>query len=632
MTNGFKDRILHVDLTEGKITVEHPGEMFFRAYPGGSALGCYYILKKAPPSAGPLSPENVLVVAPGVTTGARVSGVSRVNVSALSPLTNAIGEGQAGGSVGPNLKRAGYDAMVITGRAAGPSYLSLEGDQVEIRDATHLWGRDTLEVHETLIAELGGKGLSILQCGPAGEKGVRYACLLADLHDAVGRCGMGAVMGSKNLRALAIRGTGEVAFADPEGLLALSRKAAKALPGAGFPTTLRKHGTPGVVGAQCQGGNLVTHNFTRGYHEDHLKLTGQVFQQDIGAGETTCYGCVVACRKKVKADTPYEVTDRLGGPEFETLGLMGTNLDITDALAVAKANELCNRYGIDTMTMGNLAAYLFESIEEGLIAHPEAGGVRLGFGSALGLHWLIHRVGQRDGIGEVLAGGFQAVIEAFGAATAPYAMEVKGQGLPEHMPQVKPSQALLYCVCPIGPDHQSSEHDWLIAAAGEECRGLGIYGQGDLASTDLDKVRMAAYSQLYYSMMDSLCLCHFCWGPGNLFTFADLEALMKAATGWDYTLWELMKAGERRLNMMKVINCRRGFTRAEDRLPARLGEPLPDGPTKGRRVDFEALKEMQDRYYALMGWDGTTGCPGPGKLMELGLDWLMEPLAPAPRD
>jgi aldehyde:ferredoxin oxidoreductase len=249
-------------------------------------------------------------------------------------------------------------------------------------------------------------------------------------------------------------------------------------------------------------------------------------------------------------------------------------------------------------------------------------GKSLGFGKPEDLFWLIERVARREGPGEVLAEGFQAAVQHFGPETAPYAIHCKGQGLPAHMAQFKPSQALMYATVPIGGDHMSSEHDWLMVS-GELARGLGIVGQGTRRSADLAKVRMTANSQHYYSLLDTLTLCMFCWGPGNLYTYADLVDLVHCATGWDCTFWELMKAGERKTNMMRQINARRGFNRKDDTLPERLYQPLPDGPSQGAQVDREQFPVLLDRYYGIMGWDLATGNPTPGKLMELGLEWTI---------
>ena len=627
MAKGYTGVILRVDLSTGAIEKAAFPEEFYRTYMGGGAVGAYFLLKETVGDTDPLGRGNVLTFAPSVTTGCAVSGVSRCSAVALSPVTNAIGEGQAGGDLGPVIKLAGYDAIVIAGRAASHSYLFIDNGHVEIRDAAHLSGCSVSEVYDLLTRECGvdGKRLTIAQCGPAGERLVRFASILADRNHAVGRTGLGAVMGSKNLRAVVVSADRKkrMDFADPDGLKRLGALAGERLEKADFPATLRKHGTPGIVGFQSKAGNMATHNYSRGCHEGYATLTGQVFEEQIGAGQTTCYGCVIACRKRVRADAPYCVSDKLGGPEFETLSTLGSNLDIVDAAAVAKANELCNENGIDTITMGGLAAYLFESMERGCISPEKVDGKTVGFACPEDLFWLIERVAARQGVGDVLAEGFGACIRHFGVETAPFAVHCKGQGLPAHMAQVKPSQAIMYAACPIGGDHMSSEHDWLLAGGGELYRALGIIGKGNARSTDLAKVRMTAYSQHYYSLLDTLALCMFVWGPGNLFTYREVEDLVRCATGWECTFWELMKVGERRTNMMRQVNARRGFTRKDDLLPERVYEPLPDGPSKDAHVDRDVFPRMMDQYYGIMGWETESGNPSAAKLMELGLEWAL---------
>ncbi len=623
MPSGFFDNILSVDLSSGKIEKLHPGVDFFRMYPGGGAIGAYYILKDTSPDTEPLSQENVIIIAPGVATGAAVSGVSRCCITSLSPLTNMIADSQAGGSIGPMIKRAEYDAIILRGRSAKPSYLLVDGETVSIQEAGELTGKIVSEVRAILAAKHGEKNLSVLQCGPAGERLVRFANIMADSNDAFGRTGLGAVMGSKNVRAVVVKGSGEMQFVDPEGMKELAKLAAKRLPGSGFPETLRKFGTPGVVKFQAEAGNFATHNYSRGFHPDYMNLDGSTYEPVIGAGMTSCYGCIVSCRKKVKADKPYAISDTLGGPEFETIGMLGANLDVTDAAAVAKANEICNENGIDTITMGCIAGYLFECVEKGLIDPAGAGGLSLKFGDPESLFALITAVAGRTGLGDTCAEGFEALVKKFGEATRHFAINVKGSGLAVHMPQVKPSQALMYAVCPIGPDHMSSEHDWLLASKSEAGMGLGIFGQEDNTSTSPNKVRMTAYSQIYYSLLDTLSLCMFVWGPGSLYTYRELEDLVRFATGWNVTMWELMKIGERRIAMMRHVNARRGFTKKHDVLPQRLFEPLPDGPSKCRQVEPESFLRMKEEYYSFMGWDEMSGNPTKGKLTELGLEWAL---------
>ncbi len=623
MKKGFFDKILIVDLSTGKTENLHPGEEFFRSCLGGSGIGAWFLLKDTRPDTDPLSPENVLIIAPGLATGAAVSGVSRCAITSLSPLTNMAADSQAGGAIGPMIKRAGYDAIVLRGKAPRLSCLVVNEEGASITEASEYAGKPVIDVYRALKAEHGEKGTSVIQCGPAGERLVRFANIMADSSDAFGRAGLGAVLGSKNIRAVVVKGSGDPPFADPAGMKALAKAGASRLAGSGFPETLKKNGTAGTVKFQAEGGNFATHNYSRGWHPDYMNLHGETFESAIGAGETTCFACVVGCRKKVRAEAPYRVTEELGGPEFETLGMLGANLDITDPVAVAAANELCNNMGLDTITMGSIAGYIFECMEKGLIMPDQAGGIDSGFGNPDALLRLIGSIAAREGIGDICAEGFEALIGQFGEKTRPFAVNVKGAGLAVHMPQVKPSQALMYAVCPIGPDHMSSEHDWLLASGSEAARGLAITGQEDNPSTSLNKVRMTAYSQIYYSLLDSLTLCMFVWGPGSLYRYDELSDLVSVATGWQVTFWELMKAGERRINMLRHVNAKRGHRKDDDRLPERLFDPLPDGPSKGKHVDREAFERMKEEYYSIMGWDPSTGNPTRGKLMELGLQWAL---------
>jgi len=623
MAKGFTGKLLRVDLTGSAIETMEMPEEFYRKYMGGSAMGAYFLLKELSTAIDAFDENNIITIATGAATGAAISGVSRCCITAISPETGGAGDTQLGGSIGPMIKRAGYDGVIITGKAKTPSYLLVEKDRVQIKAADHLWGKTILEAHDDLTCEHGDKNISILQCGPAGEKLVRFSCLMGDFNDAAGRGGMGAVFGSKNLRALVVKGSGTVEFEDMAGIKALAKLGSQRLPGSGFPETLKKYGTPGVLAPQAEGGNLATHNFSRSWHKDYNNLHGATYEKELAASSTTCFGCIVGCRKKVKADSPWKVTDRLGGPEFETLGLLGSNLDITDPAAVAKANELCNNYGLDTITTGGVASYLFECLEKKILTKEECDGKSLGFNDPEGLFWLIEQIVNRRGIGDILADGLVTAVEKLGKKTAPFAIHVKNRVPAVHMAQVKPSLALMYAVSPIGADHMSNEHDWLLSSEADISRGLGILGGGDPSCTDLNKVRMTVYSQYYYSLLDTLSLCMFIWGCGSLFTYRNIEDLLKAATGWDCTMFELMKVGERRITMLRRINERQGFTAGDDTLPQRLFEALPDGPAKGRCVDAEQWPVMKRQYYEFLGWDKKTGNPRESRLRELGLEWAI---------
>ncbi|MBT3225535.1 MAG: aldehyde ferredoxin oxidoreductase family protein [Deltaproteobacteria bacterium] len=623
MPNGYQGLILRVDLTTKKIEKKEISDAFYRTYMGGGAIGAYFLLKETTGNMDAFDSANIITIAPSVTTGTTVSGVSRCSVISLSPLTGAVGEGQAGGSIGPMIKRAGIDAIVVTGQSEKPCYLYVSSEDIEIRDASELWGRTVGEAHDILVDSLGKAKLSIIQCGPAGEKKVRFASLMVDRNNVVGRTGLGAVFGSKNLRAIAVRGDGSLNFAQPDELKLFNKLAKERLEKAGFPTILKNSGTAGVFAIQAKSGNIATHNFSRSFHEEFINLDAETIDPILSSGKTTCFGCIVACRKRVSATRPYQISDKLGGPEFETLSLLGSNLDIMDAAAVSKANEMCNQFGLDTITTGAIASYIMESMEKGAIGPEQNQGKKVQFGSPEDLFDLIRQIVNREGIGDIIADGFVNAISVFGKDTEPFAIHAKGQGLPAHMAQVKPSQALMYAACPIGGDHMSAEHDFFLNENDDDCRGLGIFGSGDASSTNLAKARMTAYSQHYYSLLDTLTLCMFVWGPGSLFTYRDLEDLLYHTTGWKCTFWELMKVGERKTNMLKQINAKRGFSKADDVLPERLYQPLPDGPAKGKCVDRDLFPEMLDHYYNLMGWDKETGNPSTSKLVELGLDWAL---------
>jgi len=621
MAYGINGVILFVDLDTGICENREYPEEFFRTYLGGGAVGTYFLLKHTTADTDPLGPDNIITIAPGPATGAAVSGVSRCSVTALSPETNAVGDSQAGGSFGPFLKNAGFDAVVIRGKAPNPGYLRIGEGKAEFIPDAGLPGLTVLQAHDYISAKHGDSKLSILQCGPAGEKLVRFATLASDLHNMCGRTGMGAVFGSKNLRAVVVQANSMVEFADPEALKALAKKGVRRIREEGVGETLRKFGTPGILGGNAVNGNLCIHNYSSGYDDRYENLDGSHFADTIASKGTTCFACAIGCRKTVKTDTPYEVSDRMGGPEFETLGILGSNLDIFDPVAVAKANEVCNTLGIDTITMGGLASYLCESLEKDLIPADRIGIEDFGFGRPDGLISLIEKTGCREGIGDILADGFSKALEHFGRHTEKFAVHVKNHGFAVHMPQVKPSMALLYAVSPIGADHMSSEHDWINVDTSEAARGLGLCHPGELKSYGPEKVRSVTYSQFFYGALDSLCLCMFVWGPGSVYSYTDLEELLRASTGWGITMWELMKAGERRITMMRMLNIRRGFGTQDDILPEKMFLPLKGGPSDGRAVDTEGFDQMKAKYYRLMGWDAD-GIPSPGKLEDLDLAWI----------
>jgi aldehyde:ferredoxin oxidoreductase len=628
MPYGYNGKILHVDLTTGKLEVEEPGEAFYRQYMGGSALGMHYALKLIPPGADPLGPENVLVISLGVTTGAAISGQSRVTTTAKSPLSGAIGDAQAGGFWPVETKSAGFDAFVVKGKAEKPVYLWVNDGQAELRDAAHLWGKVTGEVQAAIQEELGDPKIEVLQCGPAGEKGVRFACIINMSNRANGRTGMGAVMGAKNLKAVAVRGKNRPEIADRKALAALARWGADNFADSDV-YSLGVYGTADVLGGQHEDGGLPTRNWSSGVFEGHEPLTGEVMSDTILKDRDTCYACVVRCKRVV--DTEWQgrkVDPHYGGPEYETLATFGSYCGIDDLAAVSYANQLCNMYGMDTIACGATIAFAMDCFERGLLTTEDTGGIELRFGNAVAMTQMAEQIARREGLGDLLAEGAARAASRIGNGAEDLAVVVKGHDLPAHMPEVKRSLALIYAVNPFGADHQSSEHD---PSYEEDCddylerlASMGLLTLQPQYSLGPEKIRYALYSQRLYSLLDSVNVCQFVWGPAwHLYGPNQLVDMVRAVTGWDVSLWELMKVGERRLNMMRAFNAREGFTREHDVLPPKLTKPKEGGPSHGFFIDPADLEQAKDTYYAMSGWD-SQGTPTRAKLEELSLGWVAD--------
>lgn len=621
---GYNGKILKVDLTTGETVVEENDPGFYRTYLGGSLLGSYYVYRETQAGVDPLSAGNVLVFAPSVVTGAAVTGVSRFSITAKSPLTGAIGDTQCGGAWGAKLKHAGYDAVVIKGRADSPVYLWIDQGQAEIRDARHLWGKTTGEAQKMIREAVNDNKVEIAQIGPAGENRVRFACITAGLSHFAGRTGMGAVMGAKNLKAIAVRGDRGYAFSDEEGVKALAQKGAQAFKNSELHQNFQKYGTSMGISWFKKIGQIVTRNFQSGQFESTDEITGEKLTETMLKKTDTCWSCVVRCKRVVEMAEPYQIKAQYGGPEYETISMLGSNLGVGDLAAICKANEICNKYTMDTISGGAMIAFAMECFEEGIITEKDTAGLKLNFGNSEAALELLEMIALRKGIGDILAQGYPRAISIWGEACRKFAIQVKNQAFPAHMPRVKPSMALMYAVNPFGADHMSSEHDWIAAADVDLARGLGITDFTEPENLNQIKVRATMLSQFYYSLMDTLTLCDFCWGPGGLFSYDDIDQIVASITGWRVTFWELLKAGERRVNLMKAFNAREGLDRTQDLMPERIFEPLPDGPSKGKKIDKDQLNSAIDAYYAMMNWDLETGHPNPGKLLELGLGWITE--------
>ncbi len=632
MPYGYNGKILHVDLTEEELTVEEPEEKFYRKYMGGSALALYYILNKMPARADPLGPENVLVFALSVITGAAISGQSRLTIAAKSPRSGAIGDSQSGGYFPAEMKAAGFDAIVVTGKSSKPVYLWIKDGEPELRDASHLWGKETGQVEDILREELGTRRFRVVQVGPAGEKMSLLANVMSDTNHANGRTSMGAVMGSKNLKAVVVSGRKKPPLADPKKLTELARWGAEHFEDSDVYST-GLFGTAGIIPGKNKSGELPSFNYSSGRFEGAEKISGQRMAETILKGRETCYACVVRCKRvvDVKGDR-FSVDPRFGGPEYETLATFGSYCGIDDLEAIAKANEICARYGLDTISTGATIAWAMDAYEHGLLTREETDGLDLRFGNAEAMLALLEKIAKREGFGAVLADGSAYAAERLGKGQD-LVVAVKRQELPAHMPQTRRSLGLIYAVNPFGADHQSSEHDPLYEDPGgyrafaDRMVQLDLLDPQPPQSLGPGKVRYALYTEIFYSLTDSINVCQFVFGPAwQLYSPEQLAEVVRAVTGWDVTLYELMKVGERRLNMLRAFNAREGFTREDDKLPPKLYQPLKGGKTEGWKVTEEEIERAKDVYYAMAGWD-ENGVPTRAKLEELSIGWVSDLLS-----
>lgn len=631
MPYGYNGKILHVDLTKRDLTVEEPDEAFYRKYLGGSAMGMYYILRDMPAGADPLGPENVLTLMTGVTTGAAISGQSRINANAKSPISGGIGDSQGGGFFPAELKFAGFDGIVIKGKSDKPVYLLIKDGSFELRDAAHLTGKTTGEAEDVLKEELGDPKVEILQHGPAAEKGVIFSSLLSMANRNNGRTGMGLVMASKNLRAVVARGRKKAAIANPAALATLNKSGPKILPDNPDMPGLAAEGTATVVLFQNTIGSLPAHNYNEGQFEHCEDISGTRMVETILKERDTCYACVVRCKRVVEIkEGAYRADPKYGGPEYETLGTFGSYCDVHDINAIARANHLCNEYGVDTIAAGATIAFAMECFEKGIISTEQTNGLELKFGDADAMLRALEMMLRAEGeFGKTLGMGSERAARVWGKGADEFLITVKGSEAPAHMPQAKRSLSLIYAVNPFGADHQSSEHDpyYEEGVADLNLNRLKLIGLGDPQpgySLTPEKVRFAYLTEVFYSLLDSVELCQFVYGPAwTLYGPAETVAMIQAVTGWDVTLEEVMAVGERRLNLFRTFNAREGLDRKADKLPKKFFKQLQGaGPTAGIALTEQEVESAIDEYYRLAGWT-SNGIPTSETMERLEIAWAL---------
>jgi len=625
MPGAYNGKFLRVDLTKGTTMVEDVPELTYRMYLGGATMAAYLLARELKPGIDPLGPDNVLIFTTCPTNASPISGTNRFSAAAKSPLSGGYGEAEAGGWWGPELKLAGFDAIIVTGASSRPVYLWIADGQAELRDASHLWGKTSGDVQDTLKNET-DKRARVLQCGIAGENLVRFANIVNELKHFNGRCGLGAVMGSKRLKAIAVRGKGKLEAKDPAGLAALTKW---------FRETydlnadmLHKFGTPRNVGVLNADGILPTHNFQRGQFEHAKEISGQHMAETILVGEGTCFACAIACKREVEIPE-LGVTPRYGGPEYETVGAGGSLCGVGDLKPIAKFNQLCAQYVMDTISTGVTIAFAMECFENGLLTPADTNGIELRFGNAEALLAMTENIARREGFGAVLADGVRRAAQRIGNGAERFALHVKGQEIPLHEPRGKQGLALAYSTAPGGADHVRAPHDPVYEGfhpkGGHALEPLGLSEPVSRLELSPGKVRAYYYASNWWTMCSSVGICILAAAPVDILGITQVTSLVRALTGWDTSLWELMKVAERGKALARVVNCREGFTPKDDVLPARLHEAFSDGPLKGVRVEPDTFTKARRLYYQMEGWDPETGWPTFAKLAELGIEWAAKP-------
>ncbi|MDJ0884851.1 MAG: aldehyde ferredoxin oxidoreductase family protein [Desulfobacterales bacterium] len=607
---GWMGKILRVDLTRATLHAEPLDPVAAKDYIGGRGLGIHFLQQEVDPLCDPLAADNLLIMATGPLTGTGAPTGARYMIMTKSPLTGALTCSNAGGRFPTELKRAGYDALIFSGRAERPLYLWIADGKAELRDAGHLWGKTTHATTDLLRAETDPKA-RVACIGPAGERLVKFAAVMNDKDRAAGRSGVGAVMGSKNLKAVVVRGTGKVPLADPERFKVFNKEIIERFKAAAkeTPLGLTINGTAGVVITTQHLGVLPTKNWQQGTFEGWEQIHGETLSAQYLVRNKACYACPIGCGRITRVEDP--VFGGEGeGPEYETIYAMGSNCMVDNLAAVIKANYICNEQGVDTITMGATIACAMELVEKGHLEEATVGRP-LEWGDGEALVALTRMTAAREGFGDRLAEGSYRLAESCGHPEL--AMVAKKQEFPGYEPRGAQAMGLAYATSPIGGSHMRGDPAYFeLFGVPEKVDPLEWRGKAKItkAFQDLSAIIDAAGLCIFFAVRN-LAGKQLDVPPTGILEY------LNAATGADYTLEELIQAGERIINAERQYLVRAGFSRKEDALPPRLTtEPLPDGPAKGMVCH---LDEMLDDYYREQNWTAD-GIPTDERLAQLGLD------------
>jgi len=589
---GYRNQVLVIDLTINKIEKKALDLSLVENYLGGRGIAIKYLFDNLEQGIDPLSPENILVIGTGPLTGTLAPSSNRYTIAAKSPLTGGIGYANAGGHFAPELAYAGYDAIFIHGKAKTPVYIQIEDDVVKILDAQHLWGKDVWETDEYFREKL-GEQIQILSIGQGGENLVRYAAILNNLSRAAARTGVGAVMGSKNLKAIIVQGSGVVEVNDTEKFDALIDETLEKIYADPAYPSLSYYGTSFLVDLAYISGGLATRNHQTGIFEHYEEISAESFDEKYKVKSESCFACPIHCGKYSKVTT---------GKYAGTKG----------------GNELCNKYGIDTISAGDVIAFAMEAYEKGALTKEDTDGLELDWGNEDAMIELIKKIALRDGIGDLLAEGSKRVAEKINKGSEDYAHHIKGMEPPAYDVRTAKAFGLGWATATRGADHLAALPNFELLGYEPE---IGVEWFGSEKAVDPhaweSKPRMVVWHENLGAIVDSAEMCKYTCFSAYAVKPEDMAKFIDYSTGMDLNAENLMRIGERIYNLERLFNLREGIGKEQDRLPKRFtDEPLPEGPAKGQVVE---LDKMLPDYYKLRGWDWETGYPTKKKLLELGL-------------
>jgi aldehyde:ferredoxin oxidoreductase len=618
---GYTGKVLRINLTDRKASMAELSSQVARDFMGGAGFGLKYLFDEVKPGTDPLGPDNKLIYAPGPFTGTTVPCVSRLTITAKSPLTNTVGMGTSGGYFPAEMKFAGYDVLIVEGKAEKPTYVFVKDDHVRFHDAGQVWGTNSFDCQQIIKDDLDDQNIRVSCIGPAGERLSRIAAVLNERR-AVGRRGLGAVMGSKNLKAIAIRGTGSVKIASREKYTIARNQMLKAMKASPvlYPE-FAKMGTPTNVDNTCALGIFPAKNWTATGVFVPADQIGIEPLQTRRIGKEPCYGCPVGCSQLRLAKTAPYTGIMTEGPEFETLYAFGGTTGVDNVDSIIAADRLCDEFGLDTISAGVTIGFAMELFEKGIITTADTGGLKLTFGNHEAMNALLRRMAYREGFGEVLADGVKIAAQRIGKGSEKFAMHIKGLELPAYDVRGAKAHGLNYATAYTGADHNRGY-------APQEIFGIPVPHPVDRLSIE-GKGKLTMWNQdLRTAAADCPTLCVFIFDMALMPAAAQNTAtLLEAVTGLPFTAEEVVKVGERVNNVARAFNVLEGFTRADDTFPERLmTESLQAGASKGQLVSEADLKVMLDEYYTERGWDLATGKPTRKKLLELGLGYVADRL------